>query len=401
MLFLVTVSVGLSKIQIGMAVPNPLRQIQEPVGATFISYGPDGTGVEVVESFGHYEAEYAAIRKGAAIFAMPERGLVEVEGTDRTEFLHRMVTNDTSTLEPGQGRRAFLLNNKGRIIADLIVLQAAERIWLDLDVFDAAQLKSELDRYLFTEDVTLCDQSAQYAHLSIHGPASLKILEAAAESAIPDFAPLAHTKVPICDSTCVVYRRDETGTPGLHVIAPVDSVESIYTRLADTVGGLVPDVDAAAGPGPKRALVGRAIGWSAYNIARIEAGTPLYHVDFGPDCLPHETGILDEAVSFTKGCYCGQEIVARMQSLGHPKRVLVGLGFADERMPIAGAQVFAQPDREEAIGVVTSSTISPMLGGRAIAFAMVKWGRHRSGTSLAVWAEGEVTSATVQMLAFL
>ena len=205
----------------------------------------------------------------------------------------------------------------------------------------------------------------------------------------------------LCGSPCLIYRRNETGEPGLHAMIPVDGAADVYTKIADTIGGLIPNVDAAEGKRPKRDIVGRGIGWLAYNTARIEAGTPLYHVDFGPDSLPHETGILDQAVSFTKGCYRGQEIVARMQSLGHPKRVLVGLKFDHDRLPVAGAQVFADMKCEDAIGAVTSSTLSPMLGGQAVAFAMIKWGKHRPGTSLAVWAEGNVVAGTVQTLRFI
>ncbi|MCC7406605.1 MAG: aminomethyltransferase family protein, partial [Phycisphaeraceae bacterium] len=144
---------------------------------------------------------------------------------------------------------------------------------------------------------------------------------------------------------------------------------------------------------PKRTILGRGIGWMAYNTARIEAGSPLFHVDFGPDSLPHETAILSQAVSFTKGCYLGQEIVARMQSLGHPKRLLVGLRLPDDRLPIAGSQVLTADG--QVVGAVTSSTLSPLLGQTAIALAVVKWGRHEPGTTLRVAAEGAIVDARV------
>ena len=147
---------------------------------------------------------------------------------------------------------------------------------------------------------------------------------------------------------------------------------------------------------------GRPIGWLAYNTARIEADLPIYHIDFGPDTLPNETGpaLLGEMVSFTKGCYVGQEIVARLQNLGHPKRLLVGLKFADDRMPIAGSQVLGgDTDDGDVVGAVTSSTISPLRGNVAVALAMVQWASHEPGTELRVPAEGQIIRATVQPLA--
>ena len=133
--------------------------------------------------------------------------------------------------------------------------------------------------------------------------------------------------------------------------------------------------------------------------SRIEAGTPLFHVDFGSDNLPHETGILDARVSFRKGCYPGQEVVARMQSLGKPKQVLVALRIAEDALPTAGSPVFERGADGEAgspVGTVTSSTLAPMLGAASVAFAMVRTAHAQPGTVLSVPAEGARATATVQ-----
>ena len=177
--------------------------------------------------------------------------------------------------------------------------------------------------------------------------------------------------------------------------------------------------DAAAFAERRRAsLRGRPVGWSAFNTVRIEEGVPLYHVDFGPTSLPAEVpgphGI-DAAVSFTKGCYLGQEVVARMKSLGHPKKLLVafrvdeqtheqkaeqaGEVTADEAtpgpLPVAGAQVFDADNPTKVIGAVTSSAASPLAGQTAVGFAMVRWGRHRTGTALRMPADGRLIDARV------
>jgi len=388
--------------------PSPLHDTLAATDATFLPYGPgneEGSAVELVETFGNYHAEYAAIRKGVGIFDTPHRAAIRLTGADRIDLLHRFLTNQVQTLEPGEATRGFLLNNKGRIMADLVVAHRADDTLLLLDAVDAPAVAEEFENLLFTEDVQIQDQSATHSHLALHGPAALKLIT----TALPDFADagkLKHGKLATHD-TLVALRWDTCGSPGVELLLPREELAGRYETLTRAVGGIVPDVDAdAAGGGAKRPIVGRGIGWLAYNTARIEAGTVLFHVDFGPDCIPQETGSIDHTVSFTKGCYRGQEVVARVQHLGKPKKQLVGLRFEDDQMPIAGSQVFApeDPDNLEAkstgavIGAVTSSTTSPMRSNHAIALAMIKQGYLQAGTKLLVPAEGEMVVATVGAL---
>lgn len=378
-------------------VQNPLLEIQQSAQAVFMPYGE---AAELVESFGEYEAEYAAIRKGVAIFDMPQRGLIPVRGTGRQSFLQAMLTNDVGDQKLGTGAacRAFLLNKQGRIEADMVVANFQDDTsCLVLDRADAARVSHELDKYLFTEDAQLEDASETHHHLALHGPEAAKLIEHVADKPVASLEPNQCDQVEIAGHKCLRLRHDETLSVGLHLLVPADSAISVYQQLAEAIGGLVPQVEG----GTRRNITGRGIGWLAYNTARIEAGRPIYHVDFGPDTLAHETGVLHEAVSFTKGCYLGQEIVARMENLGHPKRILVALKCADDRLPIAGTQVLDADDSAVVIGAVTSSTLSPMLGNTAIALAMVKWGKHRPDTEVKVAAEGELVPAKAQQLAEL
>lgn len=377
-----------------------------------IPYGPSGgdQAVQMVDSFGYYEAEYAAIRKGVGLMDLPQRGLVEVTGGDRLDFLHRILTHDMRSLRPGQGRRAFLLNQKGRITADTIVLHDSDRTYLEVDVFQAPLLAAQLGQYLFAEDVQLRDVTDQYVHLALHGPAGAAVLAEMTGEPLANLDTLDHRRIVLGDHACLVFRCDDAGALGLHLWVPGQEAVAVYQNLLATIrrGDKVPSRN-------------RQIGWSAYNTARIEAGTPIFRIDFGPDSLPHETGVLSQAVSFTKGCYLGQEIVARMENLGHPKQVLVGLKFSDDRLPLAGTQVLEPVGRDKGqddsadqtkpgqavstsgsvIGAVTSSCVSPMLGGNAAAFAMIRWGMHEPGTTVIVPAEGQMVSATVGAAAFL
>ncbi|MEO1511209.1 MAG: glycine cleavage T C-terminal barrel domain-containing protein, partial [Planctomycetota bacterium] len=152
----------------------------------------------------------------------------------------------------------------------------------------------------------------------------------------------------------------------------------------------------------------RPSGWLAYNTARIEAGTALFNLDFSSDSLPAETGeqTLNDRVSFTKGCFLGQEVVARMHARGQAKQRLVGLRPIGEnlrdaegfpRQPVGGTQVFAKADPEgDPVGIVTSSTISPMCGGESICFAMLRSKFAEDGASVALTAEGARLEARVQ-----
>ncbi len=380
-------------------------------GAGFVPFGPASdaaapAAIELVETFDEYHAEYAAIRKSVGIFDQPQRGLVEVTGKDRAEFLHRMITHDTRTLEPGQARRAFLLSKQGRITADMIVLQGDDRMLIDLDRFQAGPIVAELDKYLFSEDVKLTDVGDAFHHIALHGPNGLKLVEHLTGSGVGPLEPMRHVSLKIESAACTIYRRDDAGAMGLHLIVPVEAALNIFTRMAEAVGGLVPDIGHAKDdvvsdtrhptPDTRPLIKGRGIGWLAYNTARIEAGTPLYNIDFGPDSLPGETGQLEDAVSFTKGCYLGQEIVARMKHLGHPRRIIVGLRMEDDRLPIAGSQIY-EPDSPggAVIGAISSSTLSPMLGATAIALASMKWARRQPGTQVIVPAEGGYVKATV------
>ena len=186
----------------------------------------------------------------------------------------------------------------------------------------------------------------------------------------------------------VLVRRDQCGSPGVEIFLPRDAAARAWDAL-------VSQHDAQDG-GRRRA---RPAGWHAYNIARIEAGTPLHHIDFGPENLPHESGILQARTSFKKGCYLGQEVVARMESLGKPKQRLVALKMSEDALPTAGSPVFeraADGEPGNPVGAVTSSTLAPMLGAASVAFAMVRTAHAEPGTQLVVPAEGGRAVGTVQ-----
>lgn len=400
-----------------------LHDIQTRLSASFLSYGPAGeSAVEVVQDFGHYEAEYAAIRQRVGLMHLPQRAVLRFTGADRKDFLHRMLTQDVNGQSGGATVRAFQLNQKGRIMADILIHHGDTDTWLEMDRFDLPAVRQMYESHLFADDVTIEDWTDQRTAFALHGPASPDLLGLISEDdprAVADM-PGTHHVLTLSGVRVTVYRRDTCGVPGFGLWVPQADTAHVYQALLGAAGfetdqpDHTTDPEAAAEFAKRRreSLRGRPIGWSAFNTARIEAGSPIFHVDFGHDSLPAETGILDEAVSFTKGCYLGQEIVARMKSLGHPKRLLVGLRIEGDSLPVAGAQVTEPTDTElkaedkprathNIIGGVTSSAVSPLLGQRPVVFAVMKWGKHTPGTRVLVPTEDGLAEARVQGLRFL
>jgi folate-binding protein YgfZ len=400
---------------------SSLHDIQTQAGAHFIGYGPEGEAVQIAQGFGQYEAEYAAIRQRVGLMHLPQRAVLRLTGGDRKDFLHRMLTQEINSLKGGSTVRAFQINQKGRVVADILVHHGDEDTWLEMDRFDLPAVREMYESHLFADDVVIEDWTDQRTALSLHGPSSIDLLRALSDEDPQPVAdmPGTHHVLTLDGVKVTAYRQDTCGVIGLGLWVLTQDAPKVYQSLLSAAGFEMDapdpqtDPEAAAQFAQKRraGLRGRPIGWEAFNTARIEAGSPIFHIDFGHDSLPGETGVLDEAVSFTKGCYLGQEIVARMKSLGHPKRVLVGLRVRGDGLPIAGSQV-AEPAGDGAdeagesgstnrvIGGVTSSAFSPLLS-HAVVFAVMKWGKHHPGTEALISAEDGLVKARVQGLGFL
>lgn len=370
-------------------IDDAIYTLQQAAEASFMAYGDD----KLVETFGEYEAEYAVIRKGVGLLDLPQVGLIRVMGSDRADFLHRFVTNTVKTLAPGQANRSFLLTRAGRIAADMIILAGEKEHLIILDRCDAGEVASQLDKFLFSEDVQFKNVSDDHRLLALHGPQGAAVLNHLGAEKAHELTHGQSLNANLASRSATVLRWDATGSMGFMLVLSREDAAGAYQAIVDYFGGLLPDVEG----GVRRSVTGRGIGWMAFNTARIEAGQALYHIDFGPDSLPHETNTIPQTVSFTKGCYLGQEIVARMHNLGHPKKILVGLAFKDDKLPLAGAAVL-EADGQTVIGAVTSSCLSPLAGNQAIALAMMKWGKHTEGTQVLVSAEGTQVPAQVRLL---
>jgi folate-binding protein YgfZ len=375
---------------------SPLHEHHTRMEAFFLPYGSPEDACEVVETFGDLDMEYASIRKGCVIFDQPHVGTIEARGEDRGTFLNSMLTAKFDDLAPGESRWAFWLNRKGRIDADLRIAQLTDKMLIAADRHLCPATANALNDFIFTEEASVEDVSDRYHRLAIHGPTAVKLLEnicTSTDSPLSGLQEHSHIHIDIEGTRILVERQDLTGEIGLELVIPTDQTRMVYDKL---LGAAQEHPDLKARPS----------GWLAINTARIEAGHPMFNLDFGATNLPVESGIIEKRVSFTKGCYLGQEVVARMHARQACNKKVVAIRFEDERVtvenpeihqPITGSQIFELGKvGETPIGSVTSSTISPMLGAMPICFAMLKSAFIESGTQLSVSAEGEMITGTVQ-----
>ncbi len=325
--------------------------------------------------FGDPAAEYVAVRKGTGLIDRRDWGVVEVTGRDRATFLHALLSNEIKALAPGQGCAATLLDVHGKVQVVLFVWVLDDRILLVTPPSMAPKVVEALDHYLFSEKVSLQDATEETALLLLAGPGALATVERLA-AARPADAPWSHVAATI-DGTPVrlVTGGAETGEREVWIVAAVGEAGRLWDRLV------------AAGARP--------VGLTALESLRIEAGTPR----FGHDV--DETVLLPEIpsaslLSYTKGCYPGQEVVVRIRDRGHVNRLLIGVVLDGDAVPERGAAVL---DGEAEIGRVTSATRSFGLG-RPVALAFVRRQHAEPGTAVTVRAGGRTIPARVAALPF-
>jgi folate-binding protein YgfZ len=347
---------------------NPLHELHQQANAEFQSYAD----VEVVATFGNTPAEYSNLRKGSGKMDLPQRGILELTGRDRLDFLNRMLTNQLKDLKPGRGVYCFLLNLQGRIVSDMNVLELADRTWLEMDARLLETTASELKKYVIVDDVIFHSQVGKLSSIALFGP------RVGADLILPDLGQFDSTKFSFAGVETTLWRDDRCGSPGYYLTFKSEDAVQIWTNLNI-----------------------RPVGWAAFNAARIEAGRPMMGIDFDDTVLPAETGpaTLARAVSFTKGCYLGQEIVARMHARGAIARQIVGIRMNGEALPIAGSPIF--DDQSNTVGGVTSSTISPILSNAAICLGLVKKQFIPAGSEVTIPAEGALQKGKVVDLPFV
>ncbi|MCB9849049.1 MAG: aminomethyl transferase family protein [Phycisphaeraceae bacterium] len=378
-----------------MTKTDPLRKRLIEAEASWLLYGQGADAVELVASFGSVELEYASLRKGCVVLDQPHRATLRMTGADRRSLMNSLFTQELKDLAPGQCRRSLWLNRQGRIDADLRIVELEGESFLDVDRNAADRALGTISSYIITEDAALENATDAWRRLALHGPRAAALLTAI--SGVEALDPGAVIETTIGGVRTIVDRQDSLGVPGYELLVQSDGAGDFMDRIEE------------AGSADE-SLRWRRSGWLACNTARIESGWPLYLTDFGTDSIPNELGeLLGDRVSFTKGCYLGQEVVARIHAQGQPKRLLVAVRMAREVVeepvsdalypdqanspegtrartlqPETGTPLFDKPGGT-IIGAVTSATLSPMLGDAPIALAQIKTSAAKAG--LAVHAD--------------
>jgi aminomethyltransferase len=292
---------------------------------------------------------YEALRHGAAWINLSARGRIAVRGRDRARLLHNLTSNEIKKLTAGCGCYAFLLSPQGRIQADLTLLAFEDHMLLDTEPELPEKIAQHIRRYIVADQVELEDVTAATCAIALEGPESATVLEKAGAAAPGG----DYQHVPWGQAT--VARISLTGQPGFRIYAAADGADEIIRRLAEAGARQATEEDA--------------------RLVRIENGRPRCGEDIRETSLPQETGQM-HAVSFTKGCYLGQEIVERIRAQGHVNRKLVQLRL-DSVAP-AGTRLTA--DGAEA-GEITSSIYSPEQAS-AVALAYVRSNYAAPGQAL-------------------
>jgi folate-binding protein YgfZ len=327
------------------------------------------------ESMHGLGAEYRAARQGAALFNRSTLGKVSVTGRDRLAFLQGMLTNDVKGLQPGQGAPAAFLDAHGKVTVLLVVYVTADRVLIELPASLTEKTLQTIDRYLISEKAYFEAVDDAFAILSVQGPAARGLLEGLAGAAL-ELAPYAHAEVTIGGALTRVINRSESPAPGFHCWVGAEHAAAVRSALESA--GAVP------------------AGAETLEVLRIEAGQPWYPTDIDDSVILPETR-LDVLVSYTKGCYIGQETVARVKYRGHVNRALSGLVIEGERVPGQGAQVAV--DGKE-VGRVTSAVRSIALG-RPIALGYVRREHFEPGTAVTVVDGAGEQPARVAALPFV
>jgi folate-binding protein YgfZ len=334
-------------------------------------------GRSVALRYSSIESEYAALHRNAILVDRTHRTRMTFEGDERAETLTGLVTNDVAALTPGSGLYAAALTPRGKIIADVRIFARQSDLLVDVPVRAAPGWLAMIRKYVNPRTTRYADKSDALADVGVFGSRARAIAAAVAglsAEALGSLTPYAHVTTAFDGAPLLVARVPEIGVEGFELILPIESRPRLWRRAQEL--GAVP------------------AGLDTWEVARIEAGRPEWGIDIDETTIPQEANF-DEmhAISYTKGCYTGQETVARVHFRGHVNRHLRGLTYPGAEPLPRGAQLVDEADK--AIGDVRSSAVSPRLGG--VAIAMVRREIVPGTVVRARWEGGESSAVVLEL----
>ncbi len=333
--------------------PTPLYNKLAAAAARMGEY----CGAETALAFGDPRAEYLVLRTGCAVYDLGWRAKITASGKDRTRWLNGMVSNNIRDLAAGRGTYNFVLNPQGHILGDLYVHNRGEYLLLGTERAQAANLLALLQRYIIMDKVELADITDKLTAIAVQGPKSADVL-AKAGFAVANIEPLQVEDAVWRSANVSLTRMASDAALTYEIWAAPEHITTIWAALV------------AAGALP--------VGTDALEMFRVAAGVPRYGQDIRERDLPQETGQM-QALSFTKGCYLGQEIVERIRSRGGVHRKFTG--FVIESGSAAPGSKVERDGKE--VGELTSVLEVPTAGGdRTLALGYVRREAGAAGTML-------------------
>lgn len=354
-----------------------VHDLHQQLGAVF----EEAAGWEMPSHYGDVDAEHRAVRQSVGIADLSHRGKVRVTGEDRTKWLQSVISNDILPLQPGQGRYSSFLTHKGKMLTYFRAYVLADAVMLE-DVGEIGETTyGALRKFLLYGTKAKMENCAEsWGLLLVSGPKAAATVKSAFGTDVADLKPVNFVPATIGGQSALIVRTEETGEEDYEILLPVDGLAAAWERLlqAGKAYGIKP------------------VGSQAREALRIEAGIPKAGPELNEEVVPPEANLEGKAFSLTKGCYPGQEVVARMDTYGSVRRHLVGLIVKDASVPPKGAKLYSG-DRE--VGWISSAVYSSQMNS-VIALGFPLRDFASPGTTLAVETDGRRHDATVHTLPF-
>lgn len=329
-------------------------------------------GCALPDTFGDPAAEFRNTSESVALVDKNYRAYLSFTGPDRMRYLNAVLTNDIKSLSPGQGNVSLLLNPQGHILAEIETYVFPDKLFCVSYAMIRERLVEVLDKFIIMDDVTLTDETERFGTLALEGPKAAVVVREVCGVDIGALGELSSTDDAVGAIPCRIVKRLTGGVPGAEFVVDREELLALWEILLNAT----------------RKHGGGPMGYSALSGLRLAQGIPWFGYDFGEKQIPHEAGLQDSHISYTKGCYTGQEIVERVRSRGQVNRQRVRLTFSGETMPEAGMPLMMEGKE---VGFVTRAAKAwDSVPPRILGMSYVRKEGNAPGTTLQ-WAAGTAT----------
>jgi folate-binding protein YgfZ len=348
----------------GVAIETPLAALHKDSGATLGTW----FGCVLPDHWADPREEQEFARKSVALVDKNCLAYLSFTGPDRVRYLNAILTNNIKDLQVGQGNSSLLLNPQGHILAEVETYALPESLFCLSYAMIRERLIEVIEKYIIMDDVTLTDESLRYGTLAIEGPKAADVVRELAGIDLLAFTELGRRETTVASIPCLLKRRSPGGVAGCEFLVERKDLTSLWQILLECV----------------KKHGGCPMGYAALSAQRLAQGVPWFGYDFGEKQIPHEAGLEGSHISYTKGCYTGQEIVERVRSRGQVNRRRVNLIFDSAGVPVAGETLTV--DGKE-VGFVTRAAVPSFLS-HAIGMGYVRKDHNALGSELN-WSGGK------------